>query len=134
MKAYRIDCLLDSGDKNIIDKKLIEMVYAYWDAFDMGIEEAGINLLRHLFQVKVNAKCDDDDRSALQDKYMALVEGLELVDNPAGEYYRAQSMILGIIENDMSEEQNFDDGIRLLYQLANNGNEYAMAAVETLEK
>ena len=130
--ALAIDIKLDDGGENN-KEEVVKMFHGYSESFWKGCEPAGVNLLRHMLLLKVNAKADDGDTNVLSDKYEALVNSLCEKGNPAGPYYNALTLIFGIVDNGKSDETNFDAGIVEMYELANAGNPYAEEFVMSVE-
>ena len=130
--AFAIDMSLnDEGENN--KEEIVKMFHGYSGSFWKGCEDAGVNLLRHMTLLKVNAKADDGDTDVLSDRYEALVNSLCEKGNPAGPYYRALMLIFGIVDNGKSDEENLDAGIAKMYEFANEGNPYAEEFVMRVE-
>ena len=130
--ALAIDMRLDDEGENNKDE-IVDMVHSYSASFWSGFEPAGVNLLRHLFLVKVNAKACTGDTDALAEKYEAVVEELCKRGNHAGAYYHALTLIFGIVDNGKSDDENIDAGVTEMYRLAYAGNPYALIFVMSVE-
>lgn len=66
----------------------------------------------------------------LQECVDYFINALEEAGHPAGGYYKAIGLIYGSIVNDKTNDENWDEGLILMYELANDGNEYAISYVE----
>lgn len=130
-EAMRIDRKSETGKAT--KDEIVEMARNYWEAFDEGILEAGVNLLGHLFQTELNIKNSGVEKHGLDEKIRNLIEGLQLHEHPAGDYYDALCLMESLNGYEGDEETNFDEGIKRLYELAEDGNEYAQVFVENIE-
>lgn len=130
-KAYQKDVELEiTGDKSL----LTDIVHLYTEAFDQGVDEAAVNMLRILTNTVMNWKVTEGDkRFPLQERVDFYIDSLEESGHPAGAFYRAIHLIYRLVKNDLTEEENFDEGLILMYQLANEGNEFALNYVEYIE-
>lgn len=130
-KAYQKDVELEkTGDKSL----LTDIVHLYTEAFDQGIDEAAVNMLRILTHTAMNWKVTEGDkRFPLQERVDFYIDNLEETGHPAGAFYRAIHQIYRLIKNDLTDEENFDEGLILMYQLANEGNEFALDYVDYIE-
>jgi hypothetical protein len=61
------------------------------------------------------------------------MDSLEEAEHPAGSFYRAIHLIYRLVKNERTDDENWDDGLVLMYQLANEGNEFAINYVNYLE-
>ena len=81
----------------------------------------------------MNAKCLGHEEHGLDEKISNLIKGLQLHEHPAGDYYDALCLMESLNGYEGDEETNFDEGIKRLYELAEDGNEYAQVFVENIE-
>ncbi len=130
-EAYLKDIELQkNGDKSL----LADIMRQYTEAFDQGIIEAAVNMLRILTHTSMNCKAQDPDEVfPLQDAVDFYINQLEEEDHPAGSFYRAIHLIYRLVHNEKSDDENWDEGLILMYQLANDGNEFANDYVEYIE-
>ena len=130
-KAYYMNMQVDkTKDKS----NIIEVLHLYEDAFENGIVEAGANILRIIVRTIMAAKASDLRKPLmLQDKLERYMEALEEMEHPAGSFYRAFVLIYGLRITDKTEDENFDNGLILMYEIANEGNELAMRYVDYIE-
>ena len=119
-----------TGDKSL----LTDIMRQYTEAFDQGIGEAAVNMLRILTHTSMNCKAQDPNKEfPLQDAVDFYINRLEEDNHPAGSFYRAIHLIYRLIKNEKTDDENWDDGLILMYQLANDGNEFAIDYVEYIE-
>ena len=118
---------------NYTPDEVVDMAHKYWEAFDYGILDAGVNLLAHLFRLVLHAKSGGEEEHGLDGKINNLIEGLQLHGHPAGDYYKALWLMESLNGNGVDMEENFNNGLIRLYELANEGNEYAITFVEWVE-
>lgn len=130
-EAYIKDLELQkTGDKSLLS----DIMRQYTEAFDRGIMEAAVNMLRILTHTSMNCKVQDPDKEfPLQDAVDFYINRLEEEDHPAGSFYRAIHLIYRLVKNDKTDDENWDEGLILMYQLANDCNEFAIDYVEYLE-
>lgn len=129
-KAYKIHQQLRSG----ISVDVREMRTLYEEALSEGVLEAGANMLHILIKTLLNVrKSQPNGPLPYQEKIQRYITGLEEEGHPAGEYYRAFGLIYGVIQTENTEEEDLDEGIILMYNLANNGNEHAIVYVNYIE-
>lgn len=82
----------------------------------------------------MNSKVAAPDKPLpFQDRLECYMKPLEDIGHPAGGFYRAFVLIYGLMETDKTEDENWDDGLILMYKLANEGNGLAMQYVEYIE-
>lgn len=126
--AYDMDVEIQiTGDA----ENLMEMIYLYDDALDEGIIEAATNILRVIVRAIMNGKILNPNKKApLQDKLNYYIKALEMINHPAGRYYRAFSLIYTVMETDKTEDDNFTDGLLLMDELALEGNGLAIKYLE----
>ncbi len=129
--AYDKDLELHrTGDKSLLS----DIMNLYTDAFDQGIMEAAANMLRILTHTSMNCKIKEPDKAfPLQERVDFYINRLEEADHPAGAFYRAIHLIYRLVKNEKTDDENWDDGLILMYQLANDGNEFAIDYVEYIE-
>jgi transcriptional regulator with XRE-family HTH domain len=129
--AYEKDLELHrTGDKSLLS----DIMNHYTDAFDQGIMEAAVNMLRILTHTSMNCKIKEPDKEfPLQERVDFYINRLEEADHPAGAFYRAIHLIYRLVKNEKTDDENWDDGLILMYQLAEEGNEFAIDYVEYLE-
>ena len=129
-KAYKIHQQLRNGTSVDFGK----MLNLYEDALSEGILEAGANILNILVMALLNCKkTQPNEPLPFQERFHRYITILEEEGHPAGEYYRAFGLIYGIIQTENTEDQDLDDGIILMYNLANSGNEHAIIYVNHIE-
>ena len=124
-KGYHLDIEFDStGDSNIIP--IIRA--AYWDAFNVGVLDAGVNLLRIIMIALCNYKLTNpnDKELPLLDPLHYILERLLFAEHPAGEYYEALGYMLGIMSNELTSEESHELGLDLMTDLALDDNPYAL--------
>ena len=126
--AYDMDVEIElTGDT----ENLMEMIYLYDDALDEGLIEAATNILRVIVKAIMNGKVLNPNKKApLQDKLNYYIKALEMINHPAGGYYRAFSLIYTVMETDKTKDDNFTDGLRLMDELAVEGNGLAIKYLE----
>lgn len=129
-KAYKIHQQLRSG----VSVSFSEMLNLYEDALSQGVLEAGANILNILAITLLSCKkTQPNEPLPFQERFHRYITILEEEGHPAGKYYRAFGLIYGIIQTENTEDQDLDDGIILMYNLANNGNEHAIVYVNYIE-
>lgn len=129
--AYELELELDrTGNKDL----LTSITRLYTEAIDKGIIEAGANMLRILTIAMMNCVVKNPkEKFPLQDKVDYYFNLLDDNEHPAGAFYRAIHLIYRLVKNDKTDEENWDEGLILMYQLANDGNEFAIDYVEYIE-
>jgi hypothetical protein len=106
----------------------------YIDAFDQGIIEAAVNMLRILTHTSMNYRINEPDKEfPLQERVDFYINRLEEADHPAGAFYRAIHLIYRLVKNEKTDDENWDEGLILMYQLADEGNEFAIDYVDYIE-
>lgn len=130
-EALRLDKKIIAG--NYTPDEVVDMAHKYWEAFDYGILGAGVNLLAHLFRLVLHAKSAGEEEHGLDNKIKNLIEGLQLYGHQAGDYYEALWLMSGLNGNGNGRDENFDNGLTRLYELADEENEYAIAFAEWFE-
>lgn len=130
-EAYLKDVELQkTGDKSLLS----DIMRQYTEAFDQGIIEAAVNMLRILTHTSMNCKAQDPDKEfPLQGAVDFYIKQLEVEGHLAGSFYRAIHLIYRLVHNEKTDDENWDDGLILMYQLANDGNEFAIDYVEYIE-
>ena len=109
---------------------IVNAVHKYHEAFENGCLEAGVNLLNIIARTTSNALASNaKEPRFLQNKLMYYIEGLEEEQHPAGSFYRAITMICGIMESDDYNEA-YEKGWELMRKLYNDGNEFAVEMQE----
>ena len=81
----------------------------------------------------LNAKSIGKEEHGLDNKINNLIEGLQLYNHPAGDYYEALWLLESLNGNGKDIEENSNNGLIRLYELANEGNEYAITFVDWVE-
>ncbi len=82
----------------------------------------------------MNCKIKETDKEfQLQERVDFYINRLEEVDHPAGAFYRAIHLIYRLVKNEKTDNENWDEGLILMYQLANEDNEFAIDYVEYIE-
>lgn len=112
--------------------KLLEMFHLYLLAWEKGIEAAGVNLLHHLFIVKYGLQQEYGNKVTFTDRVTDIIDGLIMLKNPAGEYYKSIFMMADLLDNGLDEETNFNIGNELLFKLWTDGNEYAVKYISSI--
>lgn len=130
-KAYDINMEIDkTGDRSNIG----EMMDLYQEAFDDGLVEVGVNILRIVVRTIMNSKAFNPGKPLpFQDRLECYMKPLEEIGHPAGGFYRAFALIYGLMITEKTEDENWDDGLILMYKLANEGNELAMQYLDYIE-
>ena len=131
IKAYNINVDIDNtGNRSRIG----EMMDLYEEAFQEGLVEAGANILKIVVNTIMHAKAfHPEDKLPFQDR-LYYIDALEEADHLAGGFYRAFVLIYGLMYTDKTEEENMDDGLLLMHELAIDGNELALQYLEYIEK
>lgn len=131
IKAYNMNVEMDkTGDRNRIG----EMMDLYEAAFQGGVVEAGANILKIVVRAIMNSKAfHPKDKLPFQDR-LYYIDALEEAEHDAGGFYRAFVLIYGLMYTDKTEEENMDDGLILMHELAMDGNELALQYLEYIEK
>ncbi|EHK2328112.1 helix-turn-helix domain-containing protein [Clostridium perfringens] len=126
--AYNINMEFDvSGNYD----NVMEMIYLYDDALHEGLIEVATNILRVIVRAIMYEKAlRQNKKLSLQDKLKYYIRALETINHPAGGYYRAFSLIYKAMETDKTEEENFNDGLILMNELAYEGNGLAKQYLE----
>jgi transcriptional regulator with XRE-family HTH domain len=131
-KAYNLD--IESDQFGDADKR-VKAMHLYLEALDEGITDAAVNMLRVLTKIHFNLKVEEAEaKLPFNDRINYFIEILEEADNQEGRYYHALLLIYGLIHTEDTENDDMDNGIRMMYGLANAGNEYAMHYVEYIEE
>lgn len=118
--AYEINKKIDASGNT---ENIMQMIHLYDDALYEGLIEVAANILRVLIRVLMVGKVNNpNEKLPLQDKLNYYIKALEMINHPAGGYYRAFSLIYRIMETDKSEDENFSDGLILMDELAFEGN------------
>lgn len=130
-EAYDINVEINnSGNRENMGK----MMNLYLEAFDAGIIEAAVNMLMILTLTQLDFKASNPNKEIpFQERVDYFINALEEAGHPAGGYYKAIGLIYGSIVNDKTDDENWDEGLILMYELANDGNEYAISYVEMIE-
>ncbi|NRY61481.1 helix-turn-helix transcriptional regulator [Clostridium beijerinckii] len=130
-QAYSINVEIDeTGDTS----NILEMMNLYEEALDDGLVEAGVNILNIVVRTLINAKAFSAEKPLqLQDRLECYMKALEEAGHPAGGFYRAFVLIYGLMITEKTEEENLEDGLILMYKLANEGNELAMKYLDYIE-
>jgi hypothetical protein len=119
-----------TGDKSLLSG----IMHQYTEAFDQGIIEAAVNMLRILTHASMNYILIEPDKIfPLQERVDFYMNHLEESDHPAGAFYRAIHLIYRLVKNEKTDDENWDDGLILMYQLANGDNKFAIDYVDYLE-
>ena len=125
-EVYKRAYLLDEEiDMNLEDKRMTQVVEDYWYAYDNGIEDAGVNLLRIFFLYNFT---QSGGKGIAKQRIRTLIDGLKLTNNPAADYYEALSLQWGVFENWMA----YEAGAEMIEGLAEDMNVYAMKAKDYL--
>ena len=129
LKAYEIykrAYLLDTEiDTDLGDERMAQVLEDYWYAYDNGIEDAGVNLLRIIF---LCAFPYTEEKSAIIQQLKALIGDLKLTNNPAADYYEALCLQWGLF----TQVPNLKAGAEMINELAQNMNTYAISAQDFL--
>jgi hypothetical protein len=129
--AYNLD--LESDQFDDADKR-VKAMHLYLEAFDDGVSDAAVNMLRVLTKILFNIKAETLNANLpFQDRVEFFVEKVEEVENQEGQYYHAFLLIYGLMRTEDTEDVNLNNGLRKMYELANEGNEYAIHYVEYIE-
>lgn len=119
-------CKIDFNDNGTNADEYVKMCHLYMDAFNSGVMDAGINLLRVFSKYHLVLKANGDNNPyAFQRKMEYIIATLKSIEHPAGEYYEALSLIYNLMDMGGDEQTAFDRGLVMMYDLANEGNEYA---------
>ena len=125
-EVYKRAYLLDEEiDMNLSDDRMTQVVEDYWYAYDNGIEDAGVNLLRIFFLYFFTQSSGKD---VLKRRIENLITGLKLTNNPAADYYEALCQQWGVFDNCVQYER----GAEIIEALAEDMNVYAMKAKDFL--
>lgn len=122
-QAYNLD--IQSSDTDDAEKQ-VRAMHLYLEAFDEGVKEAAVNMLRVLTKILFNMR--DEVREAelpFQDRIKYFLEGLEEIDSQEGRYYHALLLLYGLISTGESQEDNVDLGFQMMNDLEEEGHEYA---------
>lgn len=120
----------ETGNRN----KIGEMIDLYEDAFQGGVVEAGANILKIVVRAIMNSKAFHPEQELPFQDRLYYIDALEEAENDAGGFYRAFVLIYGLMYTDKTEEENMDDGLILMHELAMDGNELALQYLEYIEK
>lgn len=127
--AYKLDTTLSSKEA------IVEAVHLYSDAFEHGTPDAGVNLLRILVKVQSGLKDEGTavENLPFQKKTDYYIRCLKNLNHPAGFYYEALQLCLGLVNNGLSDTDNLNDGADMMCELALVGNEYAKAFFKIID-
>lgn len=125
-EVYKRAYLLDEEiDMDLEDERMVQVVEDYWYAYDNGIEDAGVNLLRIFFLYNFT---QSGGKGIVKQRIRTLIDGLKLANNPAADYYEALCLQWGIFE----EWTAYEAGAAVIEELAEDMNIYAMKAKDYL--
>lgn len=130
-EALEIDKCIALGKGNQED--VPSMFIKYTEAFYQGMLEAGVNLLKQFFILEMNIKNKGEEILTFDDLIQEIIHDLQEANNPAGDYYEAIWLMENLVHNGKDKDVNFESGLILLYELANEGNPYAVETVEHIE-
>ena len=120
VEALNLDC---GSDLDAGDERMENAIELYQYAFDHGIMEAGANLLRLLIFTAFCSGGAIGENERIVKNYVKTVVSKMRGKHPAGDYYDAICIMHGYYPN---EKPNSKEGIRLMHELAQAGNQYAM--------
>jgi len=127
-------CKIDFNDNGTNADEYVKMCHLYMDAFNSGVMDAGINLLRVFSKHHLTLKANGENNPyAFQRKMEYIIATLKSIEHPAGEYYEALSLIYDLMDMGVDEQTAFDRGLVMMYDLANEGNEYATEWVDIID-
>lgn len=125
--AYDLD--IKSDQTNDAEKR-VEAMHLYLEAFDEGVKEAAVNMLRVLTNILFNIRGQArENKFPFQDRIEYFLEGLEEIDSQEGRYYHSLLLLYGLLNTGDSEDDNMDKGFQMMYELEDEGFEYAIRFV-----
>lgn len=126
-QAYYLD--IESDQLNDADKR-VEAMHLYLEAYDEGVKESAVNMLRVLTKIHFNLRDKtSDNQFPFQDRINYFLEGLDEIDSLEGRYYHALLLMYGLLDTGESEEDNMDMGFQMMYELEDEDFEYAIRFV-----
>ena len=125
--AYALDVTYHSDNQD----SLSEILDTYLESFNLGVLEAGANLLRIMLIAVTNS--EDSPPSSILNRINYILARLTSKHHPIGEYYEALCLIFNINEYPDKDDELSELGFEMMFDLAELGNAYAIDFLTTLD-
>lgn len=111
----------------VFDDRILEAMDLYWYAYNHGVDEAGMNLLRIYFILILAANMHE--KEGVETLLYLIEDEKDRGNSDVGDYYEALACMYSIFPQGDNQKENFEIGLSMMNSLAEKNNDYAIKAL-----